>query len=220
MKRPSQLPSGQTTTDLLANALRNAIVQGRFSEGEDLTQEEIASQYGVSRVPLREAMRRLEAEGLITFLANRGAFVTELSPENIQEIYELRMLIEGDLLYRSVRNITANDLRKAEAVHKNLEDAENQEEQDELNRAFHSLLYAPANRPRQQAIVENLRNLVERYRNINRSLLASTHRFQTDHKRILQACRQGDPRKARSLLVRHLDHAMRIALKHLRKDQL
>ena len=219
MLKQSALPQGQTTTDLIADALREAIIKGRFSEGEELTQEMIAAQFGVSRIPLREAMRRLEAEGLITFFANRGAFIAPLSADDIKEIYELRILIEGDLMERAARVITANELRKAEAIHLALESEDNPAEQEALNRAFHSALYAPAKRPKQQAVVANLRNLVERYQNLNSSLLASTRAFQQDHKKILIACRRHSASKARAQLVKHLEHAMNIALKYVKSAE-
>jgi len=219
MNGESKLPRGQTTTDLIADALRDAIRQGRFGPGEDLTQEMIAAQFGVSRVPLREAMRRLEAEGLIMFYANRGAVVTELSLIEVREIYELRILIEGDLIYRAARVITPNELRKTERIHEALELEQDPKEQDALNRAFHAALYAPAGRPRQRALVENLRNLVERSHNVNRSLMIFTCAFQQDHRKILNACRQRNPERARARLVEHLEHAMKIALEHLRKRQ-
>ena len=215
MNKDLTLPAGQTTTDLIADALRAAIVEGLFFAGQELTQEELAAQFGVSRVPLREAMRRLEAEGLISFLANRGAFVTELSCDDVKEIYQLRKLIEGDLIYRSVRALAPIDLRKAESIHDALGREKEPKVQNALNRAFHSALYAPARRPKQQAIVNNLRNLVERYHDVNRLLMASTRDFQVDHKRILTACRQKNARKARALLVKHLENAMKVACKQL-----
>ncbi len=215
---PFELPRGKTTTDLVADALRDAIRQGRLAEGQDLTQEMIATQFGVSRVPVREAMRRLESEGLITFYANRGAIVTQLSLKDVREIYELRMLIEGDLIYRAVPRLTQNELRKAERIHEALESEQDPKEQDSLNRAFHHALYAPAGRMRQQVIVESLRNLVERYQNVNRSLMLLTPAFQQDHKRILIACRQRNAGKAKARLVEHLENAMKVALEHLRKQ--
>jgi len=213
-----ELAPGQTTTDLIANALRDAIRQGRLKEGQELTQEMIASRFGVSRVPVREAMRRLEAEGLITFHANRGAKVTQLSLGDVREIYELRMLIEGDLIYRAVQALAQNDLRKAKRIHEALESEQDPKEQDILNRAFHNALYAPAGRIRQEILVERLRNLVERYQNVNRSLMLSTPAFQQDHKKILIACRQRNAAKAKTRLVEHLENAMKVALEHLRKQ--
>lgn len=214
-----ELPPGQTTTDLVADALRDAIRQGRMVEGQDLTQEMIAKQFRVSRVPVREAMRRLEAEGLITFHANRGAVVTQLSLKDVREIYELRMLIEGDLIYRAVQGLTPNDLRKAERIHEALESEQDPKEQDILNRAFHNALYASAGRIKQQILVENLRNLVERYQNVNRSLMISTPIFQQDHKKILIACRQRNAGKAKARLMEHLENAMKVALEHLHEQR-
>lgn len=213
--RRIRLPRGQTTSDLVADALRNEICQGRFAAGEDLGEFDLASRFGVSRVPIREALRRLEAEGLVAILPNRGASVPELSLEEIQEIYELRMLIEGDLMRRAVPNLNKRILEEASNLHESLQKEEEPEEQDRLNRQFHSTLYGPAGRPRQLALVENLRNIVERYQNATQILMRFTPNFQRDHKRILAACRAGSPEQARLRVVEHLERARKVVLKYM-----
>ena len=217
IERDSPLPRGRTTTDLVADALRKAILAGNFQQGEELTQDAIATRYKVSRIPVREAMRRLEAEGLITFHANRGAVVTRLTAEDVREIYELRMLLEGDLIQRAVRSLKPGDIQRVEQIHVALNSERRPESQAALNRGFHLELYASAKRPRQVAIVESLRNLVERYENLEASLMKFTPAFQKDHKQILTAFRNRDAKKARQRVIEHLQNAMQVTLKVLKK---
>src|SRR5690242_14507051 len=87
----------RTTPDLIADALREEIQRGTPGPGEALRQEEVAARFSVSRIPVREALRQLEAEGLVVVYPNRGAYVAQLSAQELREITDLRVLLEGDL---------------------------------------------------------------------------------------------------------------------------
>jgi DNA-binding GntR family transcriptional regulator len=153
---------------------------------------------------VREAFGRLEAEGLVVVRPNRGAFVAVLTAEELREAYELRALVEGDLLTRAVTGLTAAHLARAEALHAALA-ADDPGEQGDLNREFHRVLLPdPADRPRQRALVEQLRGGVERYERVQRALLGETAAFPEDHRRVLDACRRNDPDGALASLKGHL----------------
>src|SRR5215203_6201801 len=92
----------QTLTGMTADAIRERILRGHYRDGEPLRQDAIGAELGVSRIPVREALRQLEAEGLVTFSPHRGAVVSSLSLEEIQELFELRAEIEGDLITRAL----------------------------------------------------------------------------------------------------------------------
>ena len=98
---------------MTADAIRERILRGRYPEGEPLRQDAIGAELGVSRIPVREALRQLEAEGLVTFNPHRGAVVSTLSLKQIQELFELRAEIEGDLIRRAVPHMTAEDHARA-----------------------------------------------------------------------------------------------------------
>ena len=153
---------------------------------------------------MREAFGRLEAEGLVVVRPDRGAFVAVLTAEVLREAYELRALVEGDLLARAVTGLTAARLARAEALHAALSAADDPGEQGDLNREFHRVLLDPADRPRQRALVEQLRGGVERYERVQRALLGETAAFQEDHRRVLDACRRNDPDGALAALMDHL----------------
>ena len=204
-----------TVADGIAGALREEIQGGTRLPGEPIRQEGVAARFGVSRIPVREAFGRLEAEGLVVVRPNRGTFVVALTAGELREVYELRALVEGDLLARSVPGLTAAHLARAEALHAALGAAEDSNIQGELNREFHRVLLDVADRPRQRAIVERLRGGVERYERVQRTLLGETDTFQEDHRRILDACRRSDPDGARVALEEHLRHAAALAIRSL-----
>ncbi len=151
---------------------------------------------------MREAFGRPEAEGLVVVRPNRGAFVAVLIAKELREAYELRALVEGDLLARAVTGLTAQ-LAWAETLHAAVGAAADPGEQGDLNREFHRVLLDPADRPRQRALVEQLRGGVERYERVQRALLGETAAFQEDHRRVLDACRRNDPDGALAALMDH-----------------
>jgi len=95
----------QTVAAATTRALREKILSGEIGEGEQLRQDALAAEYGVSRIPLREALRQLEAEGLVSFYPHRGAVVSTLSLAEIEELFEIRALIEPDVLRSKVRRL-------------------------------------------------------------------------------------------------------------------
>src|ERR1700726_1444937 len=106
----------QSLPSAVADKLREQIIRGEIPEGAQLRQDAIATQYQVSRIPVREALRQLDAEGLITIVPNRGAVVPELSPDDIEELFSIRALLEPEVLKLSIPRLTQADFAEAEAV--------------------------------------------------------------------------------------------------------
>src|SRR5437764_15354506 len=106
----------QSLTSAVADKLREEIIRGTIPEGAQLRQDAIAMQYHVSRIPVREALRQLDAEGLITIVPNRGAIVPALSPTDIEELFTIRALLEPEILKLSIPRLTQSDLAEAEAI--------------------------------------------------------------------------------------------------------
>src|SRR5215207_2202456 len=122
--RPRVVPiQRQTIASMTIEALRERILRGDYPEGEPLRQDALADELGVSRIPVREALRQLEAEGLVTFNPHRGAVVSSLSLPEIAELFELRAEIECDLLRRAIPNTTSEQLDRAIEVLDDFEDA-------------------------------------------------------------------------------------------------
>jgi DNA-binding GntR family transcriptional regulator len=210
--RTRPLPPSRTTPDLLADAIRDSIARGEPPPGGALRQEALAERFGVSRIPVREALRRLEAEGLVVVHPNRGAYVSRLDAAELQEIYDLRIMLEGDLLARAIAKFSRDDLATIGRAMMVAEDSANGPRWSEFDDAFHLTLYAPARRPRQLAMVATLRGAVKHYRRAHHALPAKMEEWLRDHRHILAACRRGDVGAACDRLSRHLTRAAKVMI--------
>lgn len=211
--------SYRTTPDLIADELRDEIRRGVLGGGQPLPQEELAARFGVSRIPVREALLRLEGEGLVAVYPNRGAVVTRFSLEDVREIYHLRRLLEGDVLARAVRRMNDADLKRIEAAMDRAERGAGDPDWSELDGAFHEALYAPAGHLRQSAMIAALRGTVDRYWGAYRALPDRTADWLEDHRRIVEACRLRDAEVARQELHEHLARAASIVLAEMKAEE-
>jgi DNA-binding GntR family transcriptional regulator len=201
----------QSLTSAVADKLRDQIIRGEIAEGTQLRQDAIATQYQVSRIPVREALRQLDAEGLIAIVPNRGAVVPALSPEDIEELFSIRALLEPEVLKLSIPHLTEEDFSQADAV---LQRYVSELKRDDhvsgwgrLNWEFHSTLYGRANQPRFMAIIRNVNNSGERYTRLQLYLTHGIKRANEEHHRILELCRQGNVDAACKLLREHIEYA-------------
>ena len=194
----------RSTPDLIANALRQAILHGIFQEGQSLRQDEIATKFGVSRIPVREALRQLEAEGLVKFYPNRGATVTVLSPVEVQEIFEIRIALETTAIQLAIPNLTESNWQRADAVLEATEQATDVTRWAELNWEFHAVLYTAANRPRLLTMIKALHTNIDRYVRRSMAKMNYLEHSQKEHSQLLDACRQRDTKAAVELLQQHI----------------
>jgi DNA-binding GntR family transcriptional regulator len=204
----------QTLASAVAERLRARILRGDFREGEQLRQHAIAEEFAVSRIPLREAFRQLEAEGLIKIIDHRGAVVSALTPDEIEELFEIRASLECLTLRRAVPRLTDEELLRAEKVLEKYEQALNDEYEfdvwGELHWQFHSTLYAAANRTRSLSLIQTINNNADRYIRLHILFSRDAHRHARDeHRAILDLCRQRDAEGASELLERHITKAGR-----------
>lgn len=201
----------QSLTSAVADKLREEIIRGTIPEGAQLRQDAIAMQYHVSRIPVREALRQLDAEGLITIVPNRGAIVPALSPTDIEELFTIRALLEPEILRHSVPRLTDADFEEAEVVLRRYESELQQEDHlfswGRLNWQFHSILYSRAERPHSMAIIRNVNNSGERYTRLQLYLTHGIKRANEEHHRILEFCRKRETAQACKLLREHIEHA-------------
>lgn len=202
----------RTLTDAAADALRDALLQGRWPAGAPLRQEALAAELGVSRIPLREALRQLEAEGLVTLLPHRGAVVAPLPVEEVLELFELRALIESDLARRAVSRLTAVDdrtMREYATAFERALTAGDPGAWGEANRRFHFALYAAAGRPRTLETVARLHAQSDRFQRLQLTLTRGTSRAVREHRAIAAAARARDAARAAKLTREHILEAGR-----------
>lgn len=196
-------------SEVIFEALRAAITDGSLSENQVLRQDHIAKMFNVSRIPVREALARLEEQGLVTTQRYRGAVVAALSFEEIEEIFEFRSLLEPEVLRHSVQNITEDSLNSAEEYCEKFASTTDQTQWGELNRLFHYSLYRDCNRPYYLQVVNTSLNRIERYQRMQLTLTSGMEQAYREHREILEACAQRDVEKAMDLTRRHILGACR-----------
>ena len=213
----------QSLTSAVADKLREEIISGAIPEGAQLRQDAIAMQYQVSRIPVREALRQLDAEGLITIVPNRGAIVPALSPTDIEELFTIRALLEPEILKHSIPRLSDSDFSEAEVVLRRYESELRQEDHlfswGRLNWQFHSILYSRAERPHTMAIIRNVNNSGERYTRLQLYLTHGVKRANEEHQQLLDLCRNREVAEACKLLRQHIQHAgqsLKLALQERR----
>ena len=187
----------------VTDALRDAILSGHLSPGERLAQAELARQLGVSRIPLRDALRRLEEEALVRIDGRRGAWVTTLNTRDIAEIYELRIMLEGRCVRHAVGNLSDEDTELLLELSKHMDTLERDEVKGRAaRREFYSKLYSHARRPRMHRLIMQLRDNVGRYH-----LLQNTHQSQEAHSALRRCIRMGRAGGAVRAVTEHLEEA-------------
>lgn len=202
---PEGMQQRRTSPTLIADVLREAILTGVLIGGQQLTQDEIAAQFSISRIPVREALRELQGEGLVTLHPHRGAMVSKLSAEELQELIEIRVGLETMAIRLAIPHLTDEVLERAERVLDAVDrDPEAAERWGQYNWEFHSALYEAANRPRLLQLIRAMHNNVVRYLRVQVSAMGYEQRGQQEHWRFLEACRRRDTDAASSLLEEHL----------------
>jgi DNA-binding GntR family transcriptional regulator len=197
-----------TIVDTLARRIRKRILHNEFTAGEQLRQEALADAYGVSRMPIREALRQLEAEGLVIFNPHKGVIVSAMSLAEAEELFDLRLLIEPDLITRSTRMATPKDhraARKALDICNDTYDNGDITHWGETNSAFHECLYRPAGRTRSLGLVQSLNANIDRYVRLQLSLDdQAPEQAHREHDALFQLFQSGDADGARAALTTHI----------------
>lgn len=205
-----------------ADELRRRILEGRYPGGMPLRQDALSAEFGISRIPLREALVQLEAEGLVKIEAHKGAVVVGLSLKDIEEIVEFRALLEPKLLLKSAPKLTAADFQ---SIRQNLNEFSEELRQDhvrrwgELNTEFHAALYRHADSPRMMATVMQLLHSADRLTRIELVITDRRPKSEEEHLRLVELCERRDFRGAASFLKEHILGGREALLKGLRALQ-
>lgn len=201
--RPTAHLKRQTMAGQVADALRERIYAGHAVEGDKLMQEDLAAEFGVSKVPVREALHLLEAEGLVSQRFHRGAVVAGLTPPQLMELFELRVQIETWLLRLAAENAVDADFESASAMNLRCRDSDDPIEAWDLNWRFHEALYRPSGKPHALDHVRKIHSQTARYVRMQHRLVTDRAEIAAEHDAILQAVRDRDPDMA-ELLERHI----------------
>jgi DNA-binding GntR family transcriptional regulator len=197
----------RTIAATIAAELRSAILSGEHAPGLQLRQDMLAGTFGVSRIPVREALLQLEAEGLVSIAPHRGAVVTGLSPEEVDDVFALRRLLEPRLALVSVPRLSAADLEQLDTTQNAFSSAiaaGDAARWGRLNAELHLGIYARAGQPRTLAIVTGLLQTSERYTRIQLATQAAWRRAQLEHDEIVTLCRVRNAEAVAALLEKHI----------------
>jgi DNA-binding GntR family transcriptional regulator len=209
----------RTVVDALTKELREDIITGHYAFGEALRLEKIAARYEVSTMPVRDALRALEAEGLVVVFPHRGASVSEFTEQDLLDIYELRATIERMALRLAVPNMTTDTTDKLatliEGMDKNLGEIV---ALVNLNNEFHTNLYVGSNRPHLQELIRNLRCRTQHYLRAYIADLGGMPVAQEEHRTILAACTAKDAELASELVYSHVMEVGHALIDFVRKS--
>jgi DNA-binding GntR family transcriptional regulator len=197
----------RTATAFVEATLRAAILSGRLAGGTPLRQEDLATAFGVSRMPVREALRQLEAQALLDFVPHKGAVVTEISAADAADTYAIRMALEPAALTLSIPHLTDIELGRAADLLHDMDVEEDPGRMGELNRRFHMTLYEAAPHPKLLALTESQLSSFDRYLRFHLAAKGREHLSQDDHRGMLAAARARDPVRAVEILREHLTTA-------------
>lgn len=198
--------------------IRDEIVQGKLDGRQHLTESYFAERFGISKSPVREALNRLESEGLITILPRRGAFVAELSVHDLEEIFELREALESMVVRDAVLNEKIlSRMRSAVMSAKQFREVNDKANYIRADATFHTTLIDASSNSRLKKILENMRNqmLIVRARTFE----LSSHTSVKQHLSILEALEQGKRALAAQLMGEHIRTVRDRLVSHLRQRE-
>lgn len=209
----------KTTAQIVADEIRHRILSGQLKEGEQIRQEAIASDLGVSRIPVREALRQLEAEGLVTLVSHKGAEVTRLEPSEIAELFELRLMMESWLFEQAIGAIDESQLQAAEKLVEEMRNDAEIADWGTLNWKFHEVLYNAANRKATMRILKRIHDNIDRYVRLQITVTKDgQEKAHKEHLAIVSAAREGNANLAVALLTDHINHVRDQLLASLSRD--
>lgn len=200
---------------IIEETLRSAILDGRLPCGTALRQQDLADLFGVSRMPVREALRQLEAQSLLNVIAHKGAVVAPLVQGDAAETYALRILLESEALRLSVPLLEASDLEQAARYIDELETETDYSKIGRLNRLFHMSLYSKAPNQRLLKLIDEALNEEERFLRFNLQAMGLGKLSQEDHRALLRAAENRDVETSMNLLVHHLNRGVEVMTRYL-----
>lgn len=189
---------------IIRDQLREEILSGAIAPGVQLRQDALAERFRTSRLPVREALRQLESEGLVIYQRNRGAVVAGMDVHQLCELMDIRIALECHAAKIAVPNMVQRDFAYLQELLDLYAASESVAEWAEYNRRFHLALCAPANNAKLRALIEEFCLNTDRYLHEMMSLATGKEAPQADHYEILDACRARDATRVASLLERHI----------------
>lgn len=201
--------------------VRDAITYGRFNPGERLIEHEVCESFQVGRTPLREALRRLQTEGYLDFVPNKGVTISKLSLADVEQIYNIIAMLEGYATELAVDNLNAEDIETLTYLHEQMIEMDakrNFKTWLEHNAMFHAHIVRAGGNHHLSKIITGLRDRIYRYRFLSVSTLGQSAKYSEDHKGILTALSNKKAKQAGKLMRNHVSYVAELMVGLLRQS--
>lgn len=218
--QPIDLDTYQPLREAVCETLRDAIRKGILEPGERLMEVQLADELGISRTPVREAIRKLEQEGYVIMMPRRGTYVSDISTGDVKEIFEIRSALESLATGLAARRIEPDDLETLQNLLLEIEGyiAKNDIEKIvETDIKFHGLIYQVSGNERLVNIINNLKEQTARFRTLSMSYPGRLQETLEEHSEMVEAIANGDVSAARDAAEHHMESAERTLLKAMRR---
>lgn len=218
---PIKLDNYKPLRELVFESLREAIINSTLKPGERLMEVQLAEDMGVSRTPVREAIRKLELEGFVVMVPRKGAYVAGISLKDIADVFEIRTALEGLAAGLAAERITEEELEELERhlvkVNEYTE-TNNLKALIEIDTAFHDILYKASRNDRLVQIISNLREQIQRFRTTSLAVPGRMKDTLLEHKELVEAISERNIEKAQALAQQHVENAENSMLEAIEKD--
>ena len=219
---PIRLDNYKPLRELVFESLREAIISGQLRPGERLMEIQLAEEMGVSRTPVREAIRKLELEGLVVMIPRKGAYVAGLSLKDIVDVFEIRGALEGLAAELAAERITDNELEELERYLVKIADDIEKGDLDKVvatDTEFHSILYQASRNQRLSQIISNRREHIQRFRTTSLSYPGRMKTALEEHRKIVEAISARDCELAFKLAQEHIENAENSMMSMIHQDK-
>jgi len=206
---PIRLEVYQPLRDMVFDVLMSAIMQGQLSPGERLLEVQLADEMGVSRTPVREAIRRLELEGFVVMVPRKGAYVAGLSINYVEEVYEIRTVLETLAVRLAAQRMQPADYAQLDELSEKMRATWQEGNVDNwvsLDASFHELLYKFSRNERLVAMMNNIMEQLSRYRIISLANVEVRHNSLSEHQELIEALKRHDSEAAATAVAMHIEN--------------
>ena len=212
----------QPLREVIFNTLRDAIIMGELKPGERIMEVHLAEKMGVSRTPVRESIRKLELEGLVTMVPRKGTFVSTLSPKDIMDVLEIRASLDALATSLAAKRIKDTELKELDNVHiqfVNYIEKGNLQGIIKKDVEFHEIIYRSSRNDRLIQISSSLREQVQRYRVVYLKGYSNTAEILDEHDRIIKAISSGDSKSAAIIAEEHIKNQEKAIISTVNKSK-
>lgn len=220
---PIHLDNYKPLREVVFDVLRSSITSGALQPGERLMENQLAEQLRVSRTPVREAIRKLEQEGLVVMVPRRGTYVADLSIRDINEVFEIRTALEVLAAGLAAERITEEDLEELERILVEIGEHIDHWDMEKLVAAdirFHDILFGATHNKTLANIISNLREKITLFRTLSYGYPGRAKRSLEEHRRLVEALAQRNPLVAQQVARKHMENAEQTLLQHVSEKNI